>query len=228
MKRFTETGKWDDPWFRKLTPKMKCLWQFLCDRCDPAGVIDVDYELASFQIGEEISELDVQSFGERVEKLKCGKWWIVQFIGFQYGTLSEDCKAHGPVFASLASYCLNDRVSKGYPKAIHSLKEKDKEKDKGVQGDKNGEAAFAEFWRLYPKRVAKKDAIMAWRKVKPEQYDAVLDGLEAQLGQPDWTKEGGKYIPYPASWLNGRRWEDHGAECEIHKGVPGTAGNPYL
>ena len=32
--------------------------------------------------------------------------------------------------------------------------------------------------------------------------------IAAQLGSEDWRKEGGKYIPYPASWLNGQRWED--------------------
>jgi hypothetical protein len=228
MKRFTETTKWDDPWFRKLPPRLKCLWLFLCDRCDPAGVIDVDYELASFQIGEEMSEADVGGFKPRVEKLKCGKWWIVQFVGFQYGSLSEDCKAHGPVFTSLASYNLKDRVSKGYPKGIQSLKEKEKEKDKGVQGDEIAEKAFLEFWKIYPRRVAKEDARKAWKKINREQYDEIFDALETQATSEDWRKDGGKFIPYPASWINGRRWEDSGAECEIAKGVPGTAGNPYL
>jgi hypothetical protein len=23
-----------------------------------------------------------------------------------------------------------------------------------------------------------------------------------------WTKDGGQFIPMPATWLNGRRWED--------------------
>ena len=24
----------------------------------------------------------------------------------------------------------------------------------------------------------------------------------------DWQKENGKYIPYPSTWLNNKRWED--------------------
>jgi hypothetical protein len=129
MKRFTETTKWDDPWFRKLPAKLKCLWQYMCDRCDGAGVIDLDYELAGFQIGAKLNEQDVLGLGDRVEKLECGKWWVRQFVAFQYGKLSEDCKAHGPVFTSLAAYGLTDRVSKGYPKGIHTLKDKERDKE---------------------------------------------------------------------------------------------------
>ena len=40
----------------------------------------------------------------------------------------------------------------------------------------------------------------------------LIDAIEKQKQTPDWNKENGKYIPYPATWLNGRRWED---EIEI-------------
>lgn len=224
VKRFTETTKWDDPWFRRLSARLKCLWQFFCDRCDAAGVIDPDWELASFQIGESVSENDMAAFEGRVEKLKCGKWWIQRFIPFQYGNLSPDCKAHGPAFSSLDAHGLKERVSKGYPKGLQTPKVQEKVKDKdkqGVQGE-----AFAEFWKLYPRKDAKADAVKAWAKVPFDLYDVVLDALERQIGQPDWTKDGGKFIPYPASWLNGKRWEDVGFELPL--GTPGTEGNGFL
>lgn len=154
MKRFTETTKWDDPWFRKLSPKLKCLWQFIVDRCDPAGVIDIDCDLAGFQIGTKISEKDIRDLGGRVEKLDCGKWWVVRFVAFQYGKLSEDCKAHGPVFASLDAYSLKDRVSKGYAKGIHTLKDKDTDKDEDQDKDteKDNPPAQPEFAIVAQKR----------------------------------------------------------------------------
>jgi hypothetical protein len=113
MKRFTETQKWEDPWFRRLAPEMKLLWQWILDRCDNAGVIDPDIDLASFQIGYGYPMDTLLEFGERVVKLPCGKWFIPKFIDFQYGKLSEDCKAHNPVFASLAKNGIQ-RVSIGY------------------------------------------------------------------------------------------------------------------
>jgi len=52
VKRFTETTKWLDPWFRKLPAKVKIFWMYLIDSCDNAGFWIVDFELASFLIGE--------------------------------------------------------------------------------------------------------------------------------------------------------------------------------
>ena len=67
---------------------------------------------------------------------------------------------------------------------------------------------FSNFWSNYPKKKAKGDAEKAWKKVKPEEYDALFKGLEAVKLSEDWLKDEGKYIPFPATWLNGRRWED--------------------
>ena len=132
MKRFTETQKWDDPWFRRLSPELKLLWQWLLDHCDNAGIIDPDLELASFQIGYPKGIHTLSDIGERVVKLPCGKYFIPKFIPFQYGTLSVDCRAHGPVFQSLEKHGL-----KGYPKGIHTLQEKEKDKDKDKRPEKS-------------------------------------------------------------------------------------------
>jgi hypothetical protein len=39
----------------------------------------------------------------------------------------------------------------------------------------------------------------------------ILADVEAKKRTQDWKKDGGKYIPYPATYLNGKRWEDEGA-----------------
>jgi hypothetical protein len=38
--------------------------------------------------------------------------------------------------------------------------------------------------------------------------------IEQAKTQDDWIKDGGKFIPYPATWLNAKRWEDE--ETELH------------
>lgn len=113
MKRFTETQKWEDPWFRRLRPEIKNLWQWILDHCDNAGVIDPDLELASFQIGYEYSMDTLLELGTRIIKLPCEKLFVPKFIQFQYGELSTECKAHNPVFASLRKHGI-ERVSNGY------------------------------------------------------------------------------------------------------------------
>lgn len=69
---------------------------------------------------------------------------------------------------------------------------------------------FAEFWSVYPKKKAKQDAIKAWDKIKPDEAlgKAIIKAVEAQKLTKDWKKDGGAFIPYPATYLNGRRWED--------------------
>ena len=68
-------------------------------------------------------------------------------------------------------------------------------------------STFDEFWNQYPKKQAKQDAAKAWGKIKmtDELSTAIMDGLTKAKQSRQW-REG--YIPNPATWLNGRRWED--------------------
>ena len=38
--------------------------------------------------------------------------------------------------------------------------------------------------------------------------DKVLKSLSLLKNSDEWTKDDGKYIPHPSTWLNQRRWED--------------------
>jgi hypothetical protein len=143
MKRFTATEKWEKAWFTSLAPKHKCFWQLLCDRCDSAGVWPANYRLASFLIGETVTAEDVKALGERATILETGDVLLTTFVGFQYGQLSKDCKAHIPVFKALAHHGLVQtpkgiqRVSIPIPMStIGRLQEEDgeKEMDKGIGG----------------------------------------------------------------------------------------------
>lgn len=68
------------------------------------------------------------------------------------------------------------------------------------------EYTFADFWESYPRKTAKKAALKAWNKIKPnsELCGRIKRALEAQT--KIWTDP--RYIPYPATWLNGERWDD--------------------
>lgn len=68
---------------------------------------------------------------------------------------------------------------------------------------------FERFWKAYPRKVAKADALKAFEKNVPGPLlETVLNALEKQKRSEDWTRDSGRYIPYPATWLNGKRWED--------------------
>jgi hypothetical protein len=69
---------------------------------------------------------------------------------------------------------------------------------------------FDSFWQAYPRKVAKGDAEKAWRKIKPNELltELILKAIDRANKSQDWMKDSGKFIPYPATWLNGKRWED--------------------
>lgn len=81
--------------------------------------------------------------------------------------------------------------------------------------------AFASFWIEYPKKVSKPQAEKAFKNaVKKTKLEPLLKSLDAFKLSEDWTKENGKYIPNPATWLNGERWNDNQAPVVPQPGYP--------
>lgn len=71
---------------------------------------------------------------------------------------------------------------------------------------------FDEFWECYPKKVAKQDAMKAFRKIPPAVQLTILNDIAARCQSEQWTKSNGQFIPYPATYLRGRLWEDQGVD----------------
>ncbi len=69
---------------------------------------------------------------------------------------------------------------------------------------------FDRFWNAYPRRTAKKEARKAFAAIRPDAalVDKMIAALEWQQHTPQWTKDGGSFIPHPASWLRAERWDD--------------------
>lgn len=69
---------------------------------------------------------------------------------------------------------------------------------------------FGAFWQAYPKKLAKGDARKAWeqtKKIRPA-IAVLLKALAYSRGSDQWRRDGGQYVPYPATWLRQERWED--------------------
>ena len=125
MNRFTETLKWSDPWFRRLSPTAKLAWFYAVDHCDNIGVVELDLEFLSADCGSKCNEKTIQELGERLQPIGGNRYFIPKFIGFQYGRLSESCRPHEKVIEAIRSHGLVltplgyrypvDRVCIGYP-----------------------------------------------------------------------------------------------------------------
>jgi len=69
---------------------------------------------------------------------------------------------------------------------------------------------FNEFWKAYPRKVARGAAWKAFAKRKPDRamLAKFLAAIEEQRRSEGWQRDGGRYIPHPATWLNDERWAD--------------------
>lgn len=96
---------------------------------------------------------------------------------------------------------------------------KEKEIEKGqekecenapAREEPQGPDGFERFWELYPRKEGKKAARKAWDRLKvgPDLMDQIMQSLHKQKTSDQWTRDGGQFIPHPATWLNGERWKD--------------------
>ena len=138
-KRFTDSDKWKKKWFRCLSNDHKVFWIYVLDQCDHAGIWEVDFEAAEFFCsGIDESEIR-QVFKKQYQEIDNGKrWFLKDFVDFQYGTLNENNRAHLSVINILLKYKLIE--NKGLIRPLQGYKDKDKDKVKVKVKEKENKA----------------------------------------------------------------------------------------
>jgi hypothetical protein len=160
-KRFTDSAKWDDPWFAELPSKYKLFYIYLLDECDHAGVWKVNFRKANFMIGETLEQAEVLRYmSDRVKRIDEAYWFVSKFIKFQYGGLKNDnvgisvksiLKKHG-----LTDFINEEKEAPAKPLPSPSLGAKDKDMVKDMDMDKEEGGIFdkiegaADYTQLIP------------------------------------------------------------------------------
>ena len=85
-------------------------------------------------------------------------------------------------------------------------------------------APFEDFWKVYPNRRGKADALKWWKRNKPEQHllDTMLSAVHAQESERAAFAVVGMFHaewPMGSTWLNGKRWEDDVATPAVAKSI---------
>lgn len=84
---------------------------------------------------------------------------------------------------------------------------------------------FHRWWQIYPRKVGKKAAERAYRQAVARLQFQVQDPFEKLLRVVERYADSGyvrshkklgtmQYVPHPASWLNGERYDDDPAEWD--------------
>lgn len=157
-KRFTDSEKWKKPFIRSLEAPYKLLWFYILDDCDHAGIWQADIEVAQIKIGEKIDiEKAKKCLKGKIIVFNNGeKWFIPDFIEFQYGKLNENNRVHNSVLLQLKKYNLIDKnlKIKEYIRPLQGPKDKDKDKD--LDKDKDQDKDLNEIINYFNEKVNKK------------------------------------------------------------------------
>ena len=104
-----------------------------------------------------------------------------------------------------------------------------KEPDQGNQTHNtpadDAPAGFARFWSAWPSHPRKKSkdkCLARWHQDRLEaKADHVLAVLAAEKETDQWSKEAGRFIPAPLTWLNQQRWDADLADIAGEQGRGG-------
>lgn len=67
---------------------------------------------------------------------------------------------------------------------------------------------FDEWWTMYPRKTGKQNAGKSWSKLSDQDRRSAITAIEHHVAHWEAAGTAPQFIPHPATWLNGRRWED--------------------
>lgn len=154
------------------------------------------HRMAAYQVGESLKAED-----NRVKSV-VKEWQNIASASLQQAFFA----IYSGVF-HLPADAKKTRASKAPSKPLRS-QEQEQDKNKTPPGP----SPFEVFYEAYPKHEARKDAEAAFAKLNPspDLLAKMLAAIAAKRQTADWTKDGGKFVPLPATWIRAERWNDEG------------------
>lgn len=156
-KRLIDTNLFKSGRLKRLKTPLKLFYVYLLLECDHAGVWDVELDVAELRIGMELppeNEILQQLEGFAIPFNNGQKWFLPNFIFFQYGELNPNNRVHSSVLDILNKHNINhllepqeapskpltsplDDPNKPLASPILGAKDKDKDKEKDKDKDKD-------------------------------------------------------------------------------------------
>ena len=167
---------------------LKLLWMYY----DTEAPLPDDPEYLAFKIGASIE--DVKQILKGFFTLENGVW------------NQRRCDAEIAKFR-LKSYRAKTANQIRWQSKMDTVSEPDQiATNKPITNNKEYIDRFDTFWKHYPRKVAKPNALKAWLKLKPD--DALTKTIISAISNQNLASREQQFIPHPASWLNAQRWED--------------------
>ena len=84
--------------------------------------------------------------------------------------------------------------------------------------------SFDDFWRKYPRKVARKVAMQSFAKLLPDEQEMALEALDTHIEYWKLKETATEFIPHPSTWLNQQRFYD---ELELTPKKPNKPALPW-
>ena len=210
-KRFIDTDLFRKPFMRGLEAPYKALWLYLLCECDHAGIWVVELDVAQIRMGMKLDpEKAIEKMAGAVIPIHGGeKWYLPDFVAFQYGTLNPSNRVHASVIERLSAEGI-DPENKPLTSPLQGAKDKEKEKDKEKDNSENERAretdpAFEALWITFERYGAKAKALAYWKRLSAEDRASVTEKAPAYVA----STPGCEYRKQLEGWINpdNRLWE---------------------
>jgi hypothetical protein len=211
-----------------------CLLVFtnLLAHCDKSGEVDIHPRAIAEEVGLTIEQVRAallmleapdeesrspEEDGRRIlrkDEHRAWGWVVVNYLKYRSIRDEDDRREQN----RLAQERWRNK-NKPASAAVDGDKPIQKQKQKQIQEThpptprkrgRSGGWGFDAFWDVYPNKTAKQAAAKAFDKIAPstDLLDEILQAVARQKTWPKWVKDGGQYIPHPATWLNAHQWLD--------------------
>jgi hypothetical protein len=185
----------------------------------PDGYVCEDLQWSPERVAKGFEELLRNGFANRCETTK---WlWIVKHLAWNPPENPNQCKAAAKCADGVPDECAwkldfmrvcGPRIGLAAPPKPNRSRTVAKpfRNQEQKQEQKQDSGGFAEFWLAYPRKDAKDDALKAFQKIAPdaELLALMVTAIKAQGLAERCAKGERKFVPMPATWLNGKRWQD--------------------
>jgi len=220
---FFHTRFWQDTYICDLDPieKLLFIYAITSPYLGLTGIYEVPLKYVAFETGLD-KDMVVKIFNrfEQEGKVIYRNGWlcVVKYPKYQKFSGEKLLIAVENEISRVPKDILDIFIDYGYPIDTLSIPSRDRERERDKEMDiKKSKSQpsnlpdysndFSNFWDAYPRKVGKANAEKVWKKYQPPLAE-VLAAIEAQKQSDQWSRDGGKFIPHPTTWLNGKRWED--------------------
>ena len=229
--RFTNTEKWSDSWFSGLKQVEMLLFVYLCDNCDIAGFIEVNYKRWSNDLSSSAETIQGACKGLRrgIIFSKDGDClFIKNFLKHQKNLpLNRSNKAHLGILKRFELYSYKFDIEdvdlfiegayKGLPSPTGNGIGNGIDKEVFIKSENSQKFELFRIKYLGTKRGLEIEYSNFIKKNKPEVVELLLPGLEKEIEYRTQAKLLKSFVPEwknLSTWINQKCWQQEFPEIQ--------------